>query len=82
MVHHNNPRAFHSPGEEDVAAGSQNQQCARRWLATSQRRKCVQPTSEWQGRGQSRSLQGDQQEGGSGTWLGGVSLISVTDGCY
>ncbi|PKU42247.1 histamine h3 receptor [Limosa lapponica baueri] len=57
MIHRNNSRAFNSPGEVDVGVDSQNQQHARPWLARSQRRRCRQTTSEWQGRDQARILQ-------------------------
>ncbi|CAM9271686.1 unnamed protein product [Bubo scandiacus] len=57
MVYQNNLRAIHSPGEDDVTIGSQNQQRARLQLARSWRRLCRQTTSEWQGRSQVRALQ-------------------------
>lgn len=71
MIHWDKLRAFHSSGEEDTAAASQNQQCGRPQLTRSQRRRCQQATSELQGGGQTRVLQGDQQEWGSSIGSGG-----------
>lgn len=65
MVHWKNSKTVCSPGEEDDAASSQNQQHARPQLARSQRRRCRQTTAERQGKDQARALQGDQQEGGA-----------------
>lgn len=60
MVHQNNPRAFHSPEEEDLAAGSQNQQHATPQLSRSRRRRWGERPSEREGRHQAMALQGDQ----------------------
>ncbi|XP_062489123.1 uncharacterized protein LOC134171156 [Pezoporus occidentalis] len=57
MVHWDKLRAFHSRGEEDTAAASQNQQRGRPQLTRYQRRRCKQATSELPRGGQTRVLQ-------------------------